>query len=127
MNGIHEIELNGKKERVRFNQYAKSELCKVLMPEGRVFLSQSELLGIIMARQKDNPTLLLKHIVYAGIVGDSLIENDTPRLTKKQVGEFIGSASDDDLFQIWRCFLDAQGFNLSREEEEVDAGAEKKS
>lgn len=125
MTGLHEIELNGKSERIRFNQYSKAELCKVFMPEGRVFLSQPELLEIIMNRQKENSASLLKEIVYAGIVGDSLINNDTPRLTKSEVGEYIGEASDEDLFAIWRIFLEAQGFNLTPEKEEESA--EKKS
>lgn len=125
MNGIHEIELNGKKERIRFNQYAKAELCKTFMPEGRVYLSQSELLQVIFQKEKENSALLLRDLVYAGIVGDSLITGSVPRLSMEQVGEYIGDASDDDLFNIWRCFLDAQGFNLSKEE--TEAAVEKKS
>lgn len=125
MNGIHEIELNGKKERVRFNQYAKAELCKTFMPTGRVFLSQAELLEVIFQREKENSALLLKELVYAGIVGDSLVTGNASRLTIEEVGEYIGEASDNDLFNIWRCFLDAQGFNLSKEEAEAEV--EKKS
>jgi hypothetical protein len=118
MNGIHEIELNGNKERIRFNQYARAELRKFFMPAGKAYLTETELTQAIIDKWKENDVLLIKIIVYAGIVGDSLVTGFTPRLTQEEVGEFIGSAKDEELLTIWRVFLEAQGFNLSQEQDE---------
>lgn len=122
MNGILSIELNGKTYRCRFNNFSNSVLEKYFMPEGKIALSGDELNAIIIKKWEENSVLLIRNLVYAGIVGDSLIENDEPALTKKEVGEFIANAHPDELFAIWQEFLDSTGSNL-----EADKEAEEKS
>lgn len=118
MNGILEITLNGRKERLRINNFARDVL-RPYFAGDKPYLSNGELMQAIIKRHKESETLLLKKIVYAGIVGDSFIDNDVPRLTEKEVGEFIGQAQPEELLRIWREFLSAQGFDLSHDESEV--------
>lgn len=116
MNGIHHILLNGKKESLRFNNYARAELRKFFMKPNEVMLTETQLTNRIIKKFRENDVVLIKMIVYAGIVGDSLVSGFESRLTSTQVGEYIGEAAPDEIFAIWRAFLDAQGINLNNEE-----------
>ena len=125
MNGILEITLNGQRERLRFNNYARNELRRFFVPEDKPYLSEGELMKAIIDKWKENEHLLLKMLVYAGIVGDSLVSGYKSRLTEEEIGEYIGGANPEELLVIWKAFIDAQGFNLTpteqgEEEEETD-------
>ena len=126
MNGIIHITLNGKEERLWFNNYATDELKRFFFPEGKDFLTQGELMQIIIDKWKENETFLLKQIVYAGILGDSFATDDKPRLTKKEVGEAIATANHGELLQAWKAFLEASGINLSRDKSEEEEGENEK-
>ena len=118
MTGIEHITLNGKEERLRFNQYARAELAKFLIPEGEAAVTQLEVTRVIIKEANKNLPALLKRIVYAGILGDSLVYGNEPRLSQEQVGEFIGDASDEELYRIWKAFLDVQSVEPEKEEGE---------
>ena len=118
MNGITHITLNKEQYRVRFNNYFRSEISKIFLKEGEAMLTGDQLSQRIIDKWRENETLLIRDLVYAGICGDSYVTLSTPRLTLAEVGEHIGEAPAEELFAIWRLFLDAQGYNLSREEGE---------
>ena len=118
MNGILEITLNGKKERLRFNNYARNELRRFFVPEDKGYLTEGELMKAIIEKWKENEHLLLKMLVYAGIVGDSLVNGFTSRVRQEDIGEYIGEAPAEELLEVWKAFLAAQGFDLSQEEKE---------
>lgn len=126
-----EITLNGKKERFQFNNYARNELRRFFAGD-KDYLSEGELMQAIIDKWKENEHLLLKMLVYAGILGDSLAgKRYDSRLSEEEIGTYIGDAHPDELIAIWREFLDQQGFNLSRddaeqEEEESTPESEKK-
>ena len=127
MNGILEITLNGKKERLHFNNYAKDELRRFFIPEDKTYITEGELMKAIITKWKENEHALLKMLVYAGILGDSLAgKYFNSRLSAEYIGEYIGTAPAEDLIQVWKEFLDAQGFNLSQEgeAEEVEEESE---
>lgn len=115
MNGIHHITLENKQYGIRFNNYARAELRKFFMKEGEFQLTETQLTERIIEKWKENDVLLLKIIVYAGIVGDSLVKHDTPLLTREEVGAYIGEADEKELYDIWKTFLDAQGIGLNKE------------
>lgn len=126
MNGIHHITLNGKEYRIRFNNYARAELRKFFMKEGEVSLTETQLTERIVEKWQENEVLLLKIIVYAGIVGDSLVTGFESKLSQNEVGEYIGEADNDELFKIWRIFLDAQGLNVEKDEQPKEQKKKKK-
>lgn len=117
MNGILEITLNGKKERLHFNNYAKDELRRFFIPKDKAYITQGELMKAIIDKWQENEHALLKMLVYAGILGDSLAgKYFNSRLSPEYIGEYIGTAPADDLIKVWKEFLDAQGFELTPEE-----------
>lgn len=118
MNGIHHITIEDKQYGIRFNNYARAELRKFFMKEGEVSLTETQLTERIIEKWKENDVLLLKIIVYAGIVGYSLVKHDSPLLTRDQVGEYIGDAAETELYTIWKTFLEAQGVGLNKEPQE---------
>ena len=117
MNGILTITLNGKPERVRFNQYANAELAKHLIPQNlQSDIPHVEVMRAVVEKAQDNLPALIKLVVYAGILGDSLVYGSEPRLTMEQVGEYIGEASDEEILRIWGAFLQVQ----SKDEKEAE-------
>lgn len=118
-NGIVYVTLQGKKERLWFNNFATEELRRYFTPEGKV-ISDYDFMKIIAEKWEENKYLFFKNIVYAGIVGDSYVKDDGPRYTKEEVGEMIATAGYEELIEVWNVFLRAQGFELSRDKETED-------
>ena len=118
MNGILEITLNGKQERLHFNNFAKDELRRFFIPEDKTYITEGELMQAVIDKWRENEHALLKMLVYAGILGDSLAgKYFNSRLSPQYIGEYIGTAPAEDLIKVWKVFLDQQGFNLSAEDE----------
>lgn len=117
---ILEITLNGKKERLRFNNYARNELRRFFVPDDKPYLTEGELMKAIIDQWHENEHLLLKHLVYAGIVGDSLVYGSKSRVSLEEIGEYMGEAPPEEIIPIWKAFLDAQGFDLEQEEKEEE-------
>lgn len=114
MKGIVHIEFNGNKERLHFNRYAFDELKKFFFQDKMpAVITEADLMKVIIERWRENESLLLKQLVYAGILGDSLIKDDVPRISKQEVGEVIATASDEELLEVWKVFLDSSGINLT--------------
>ena len=119
MNGILEITFKGKKERLRLNNYAREVLRRYFAGD-KPYLTNGELMQAIIDKWKESEHLLLKKLVYAGIVGDSLVNNDTVRISEQEIGEYVGEAPPDELRAIWKEILAQQGFDLTLESEASD-------
>lgn len=119
MTGIYYITLNGNKERLHFNQYANAELANFLIPEERQSnIPEIEVMRAIVEKAKQNLPALIKMIVYAGIVGDSLVTRFEPRLTQEEIGKYVANAKDEELRAIWKDFLKVQYPNPEAEDSE---------
>lgn len=120
MNGIHHITITREDQEetygVRFNNYSNEELKKTFMREGEFVLTEQQLTERIIEKWNENPALLLKHILYAGIVGHSLIKYDVPQLSKEEVGEYLADANPEEVAKIWRAFLLANNIDPSKKE-----------
>ena len=119
-----EIEINGKQEQLRYNNYSDDVLKKFFMKEGELFLSPKEFMERIVERFKESETLLIKNLVYAGVVGASFIQSDTPKYSKAEIGEYIANAKPEEKNAVWQAFLEHSGINLSKEEEETEESQE---
>lgn len=126
MNGIHHITIEGNKYGIRFNNFANTELFNFFKREDEYSITHKQLTERIIEKHKENESILLKIIVYAGIVGNSLLKHDAPELTKEQVAEYIAEANPDELIKIWKVFLDSQGFSLEHESSDKVVEEEKK-
>ena len=118
MNGIIEITLKGEKVRLKFNNYAREELAKYFVPKDKIGLSQSELQEEIVNKWNDNKLLLMKNIVYAGIVGQAYIHDNTTPYTMDEIGEYIADAPYEEIFPIWETFLKSSEISVSKEDAE---------
>lgn len=106
--GIVYITLGGEKQRLWFNNFANDELRRYFAKEDEV-ITDTDLIKRIAEKWKENHLLFLKNMVYAGILGDSFVTDDKVRVTKEQVGEWIATASPEEIYGVWRVFLEAQG------------------
>lgn len=118
MNGIHHITIDNEQYGIRFNNYARTELMNFFKKPDEFQLSEQQFTERLIEKWNENETALIKTIVYAGVVGFSLVKHDTPLLSKEQVGEYIGDAKPDELINIWKVFLASQGINTNKEPEE---------
>lgn len=110
--GVIHITLGGKEQRLWFNNFANDELRRYFATDGEV-ITDTDLIKRIGEKWKENHLLFLKNLVYAGILGDSFVTDDKVRVSKKQVGEWIATASPEEIYGVWRVFLEAQGHYLS--------------
>lgn len=110
MTGIIEVEIHGVKRPLMFNNFATVELSKHLDVDPlRILESVQEL-------NNRNHLLMIKLFVYAGHCGDCYRRQNTTDLTMDEIGDWVATASDDDLYAIYKCFMDAAGLNLPEDE-----------
>lgn len=109
---VHEVKIGGETKSLRFNNYAHIELSKALFESGHYVSSPSELIDKLYEMSMNNTALLIKAIVYAGIVGYDYEVGFKVSMTQQQVGELIGSIDQTELEGLWDVFLEAMGVNL---------------
>lgn len=126
MNGIIEITINGQKERLKFNNYAREELANYFIPEGEVSISQDKLNEAIVKKWNQNKVHLISVLVYAGHVGQAYLHDDTCKYSKADIKEYVADAPYDELMPIWLKFLEASGANLESETQEEESEPVKK-
>ena len=78
MNGIVKVNLGGKDRVLRFNNFANTEIAKVLYESKMVDTESKEpempnFLNAIMDLNRKNHYLLIKVLVYSGIVGNDYV------------------------------------------------------
>lgn len=107
MTGIIEVEILGVKRPLVFNNYARVELSK------HFSIDPVDVLSEVQRINNENHLLLLKILVWAGHCGDCYRRQDVTDLTREQIGEWLGDASEDVLYEIFQTFLEAEGYGLS--------------
>lgn len=106
MNGIVEVEIFGKKRALVFNNYARVEIAK------HVDVDPLNILDAVQELNERNHLLLLKVLVYAAHCGDCYRRQNVTDLSMEDIGEWLAEASETDLYNVFKAFLDAEGFNL---------------
>lgn len=127
MNGIIKLELGGKERILRFNNYSSIELSKILYSDDMSNPDMNDISHRIMEVNAKNHYLLMKTLIYAGILGNDFVVGFKETVTSQEVGEWIGELKAEDLLKVWEAFWSSMGVNLPKQEEEETTVEEKKS
>jgi len=130
MTGTIKLELGGKERILRFNNFSAIELSKILYTgELATNPDMNDISNRIMEVNAKNHLLLMKTLIYAGILGNDFVVGFQESVTPEQVGEWIADLKSDDLLKVWEAFWDSMGVNLPKAtaQEEPDSVEEKKN
>lgn len=92
--------LGGKLRSLRFNNYAKEELGKIF---GKDTLEGTQALIDMLS---NSPLKAMKGLVYSGMVGHYEARDMEIDYTRADVAEWVGDAEDNDLANVFSCWLD---------------------
>jgi hypothetical protein len=129
MTGIIKLNLGGKDRVLRFNNYSAIELAKIIFKGEQSNFDTDELLDRIMKLNEKNHFLLIKTLIYAGIIGNDYVVGFEESTTVEQVGEWIAEISESDIYSVWQTFWTSMGIDLpaiKELESTTDSVAEKK-
>jgi hypothetical protein len=114
MQGVIEITLGGVKRTLRFNNFAHTELSKVIFDSGHLVSNPDELLERLHKMASDNVMLLMKALVYAGMIGNDYLTGFKASTTQEEVGKWLAEVNESELIGIWETFLTAMGTEVSK-------------
>lgn len=129
MTGIMKLSIGGKDRVLRFNNFSAIELAKIIYKGEQVDFDTEDLLSRIMKLNEKNHFLLVKTLIYAGIIGNDYVVGFEETVTVEQVGEWIADISEEDIYTVWQTFWSSMGVNLPEIKElesKADSVAEKK-
>jgi hypothetical protein len=130
MTGIMTLNIGGKNRTLRFNNFSAIELAKIIYKGENANFETEDLLNRIMKLNEKNHFLLVKTLIYAGIIGNDYVVGFEESVTVEQVGEWISEISEEDIYSVWQIFWTSMGVNLPAVKElesTTDSVAEKKS
>jgi hypothetical protein len=130
MTGIMTLNIGGKNRTLRFNNFSAIELAKIIYKGEQSNFETEELLNRIMKLNEKNHFLLVKTLIYAGIIGNDYVVGFEESVTVEQVGEWIAEISEGDIYSVWQTFWTSMGVDLPAVKElesTTDSVAEKKS
>lgn len=130
MTGIMTLNIGGKNRTLRFNNFSAIELAKIIYKGENANFETEDLLNRIMKLNEKNHFLLVKTLIYAGIIGNDYVVGFEESVTVEQVGEWIAEISEEDIYSVWQTFWTSMGVNLpavKEMESTTDSVAEKKS
>lgn len=128
MTGIIKLNIGGKERTLRFNNFSAIELAKIIYNGEQANFETDDLLNRIMKLNEENHYLLIKTLVYAGLIGNDYVVGFTKTATAEQVGEWISELSADEIYSVWNTFWSSMGVDLPAIQElEKDSVAEKKN
>ena len=130
MTGIMTLNIGGKNRTLRFNNFSAIELAKIIYKGENANFETEDLLNRIMKLNEKNHFLLVKTLIYAGIIGNDYVVGFDESVTVEQVGEWIAEISEGDIYSVWQTFWTSMGVDLPAVkdlESTTDSVAEKKS
>lgn len=113
MTGSYKLMVGGREINLRFNNFAHVELSKAIFESGYLVTSPSELVDKLVEMSKSNIGLLVKAMLYSGILGYDYEVGFKASVTQEEVGKIVGEVGEKDLLKIWDIFLEAMGVDLS--------------
>jgi hypothetical protein len=130
MTGIMTLNIGGKNRTLRFNNFSAIELAKIIYKGENANFETEDLLNRIMKLNEKNHFLLVKTLIYAGIIGNDYVVGFDESVTVEQVGEWIAEIGEEDIYSVWQTFWTSMGVDLPAVkdlESTTDSVAEKKS
>ena len=130
MTGIMTLNIGGKNRTLRFNNFSAIELAKIIYKGEQANFETEDLLNRIMKLNEKNHFLLVKTLIYAGIIGNDYVVGFDESVTVEQVGEWIAEIGEEDIYSVWQTFWTSMGVDLpaiKELESTTDSVAEKKS
>jgi hypothetical protein len=130
MTGIMTLNIGGKNRTLRFNNFSAIELAKIIYKGEKANFETEDLLNRIMKLNEKNHFLLVKTLIYAGIIGNDYVVGFEESVTVEQVGEWIAEIGEEDIYSVWQTFWTSMGVDLPAVkdlESTTDSVAEKKS
>ena len=130
MTGIMKLSIGGKERVLRFNNFSAIELAKIIYKGEQANFETEDLLNRIMKLNEKNHFLLVKTLIYAGIIGNDYVVGFEESVTVEQVGEWIAEIGEEDIYSVWQTFWTSMGVDLPAVkdlESTTDSVAEKKS
>jgi hypothetical protein len=128
MTGIMKLKIGGQERTLRFNNFSAIELAKIIYNGEQANFETEDLLSRIMKLNEENHYLLVKTLVYAGIIGNDYVVGFKKSATSEEVGEWVAELSAEDIYSVWNTFWSSMGVDLPAIQElEKDSVAEKKN
>jgi hypothetical protein len=112
MTGIIKLSIGGKDRVLRFNNFSAIELAKIIYKGEQANFETEDLLNRIMKLNEKNHFLLVKTLIYAGIIGNDYVVGFEESVTVEQVGEWIADISEGDIYSVWQTFWTSMGIDL---------------
>lgn len=128
MTGIMKLKIGGQERTLRFNNFSAIELAKIIYNGEQSNFETEDLLNRIMKLNEENHYLLVKTLIYAGLIGNDYVVGFTKTATAEQVGEWISELNGDEIYSVWNTFWKSMGVDLPAIQEiEKNSVAEKKN
>ena len=130
MTGIMTLNIGGKNRTLRFNNFSAIELAQIIYKGENANFETEDLLNRIMKLNEKNHFLLVKTLIYAGIIGNDYVVGFEESVTVEQVGKWIAEIGEEDIYSVWQIFWTSMGVDLPAVkdlESTTDSVAEKKS
>jgi hypothetical protein len=112
MTGIMTLNIGGKNRTLRFNNFSAIELAKIIYKGENANFETEDLLNQIMKLNEKNHFLLVKTLIYAGIIGNDYVVGFDESVTVEQVGEWIAEIGEEDIYSVWQTFWTSMGVDL---------------
>jgi len=127
MTGIMKLNIGGQERTLRFNNFSAIELSRIIYNGEQANFETEDLLNRIMKLNEKNHYLLIKTLIYAGIIGNDYVVGFHESVTQEQVGEWIADLESDQIYTVWTTFWSSMGIDLPAINAiESDSVAEKK-
>jgi hypothetical protein len=124
------LKIGGQERTLRFNNFSAIELAKIIYNGEQANFETEDLLNRIMKLNEENHYLLVKTLVYAGLIGNDYVVGFHKTATAEQVGEWISELSEDEIYSVWNTFWKSMGVDLpaiTELESTTNSVAEKKN
>lgn len=114
------INLGGVERCLRFNNFATIEIAKLLF-DGKIYTANpNEVLDRLENIGNENSLLLMKYLIYGGILGYDYEKGFRATITQEEVGSWIANITEADLLGIWDYFLDSFGVGITEDDSLTD-------
>jgi hypothetical protein len=112
MTGIMKLNIGGQERTLRFNNFSAIELAKIIYNGDQPNFETEDLMNRIMKLNEKNHYLLIKTLIYSGIIGNDYVVGFTESATPQQVGEWISDLSSEEIYSVWITFWQSMGVDL---------------
>jgi hypothetical protein len=130
MTGIMKLKIGGQERTLRFNNFSAIELAKIIYNGEQANFETDDLLDRIMKLNEENHYLLIKTLVYAGLIGNDYVVGFKKTATSEQVGDWIAELNGEEIYSVWNTFWKYMGVDLpaiTELESTTNSVAEKKN